>query len=379
MDSNPGVAGSVRHEISRLTADDLFLFNEGNHFRLWEKLGAHLVTEGGEEGVLFSVWAPNAESVSVVGDFNCYDSQAHPLRPTGSSGIWEGFVPGVRLGQTYKFHITSRVGGVHVEKADPFAVHGEVPPKSASVVWDLSYEWHDQEWMATRGEHHKLNAPASMYEMHLGSWMRVAEEENRSLSYREMAPRLVEHMQRMGFTHVELLPVMEHPFFGSWGYQVTGYFAPSARYGTPQDLMFLIDTLHQAGIGVILDWVPSHFPTDGHSLGQFDGTALYEHADPRKGFHPDWGSYIFNYGRHEVRSFLISNAMFWLDAYHADGFRVDAVASMLYLDYSRKQGEWIPNQYGGRENLEAIYFLRRCNEEIYKLHPDVQVIAEEST
>jgi 1,4-alpha-glucan branching enzyme len=379
MDSNPQAAGSVRHEISRLTADDLFLFNEGNHFRLWEKLGAHLVTEDGVEGVLFSVWAPNAEGVTVVGDFNRYDAQAHPLRPTGSSGIWEGFVPGVRLGQTYKFHITSRVGGVCTEKADPFAVHGEVPPKSASVVWDLSYEWHDQEWMASRGERHKLNAPASMYEMHLGSWMRVAEDENRSLSYREIAPRLVEHMQRMGFTHVELLPVMEHPFFGSWGYQVTGYFAPSARYGTPQDLMFLIDTLHQAGIGVILDWVPSHFPTDGHSLGQFDGTALYEHADPRKGFHPDWGSYIFNYGRHEVRSFLISNAMFWLDAYHADGFRVDAVASMLYLDYSRKQGEWIPNQYGGRENLDAIYFLRRCNEEIYKLHPDVQVIAEEST
>ncbi len=379
MDGNPRAVGLVRHEISRLTADDLFLFNEGNHFRLWEKLGAHLVTEDGVEGVLFSVWAPNAEAVAVVGDFNSYDPKAHPLRPTGSSGIWEGFVPGVRLGQTYKFHITSKVGGARIEKADPFAVHGEVPPKSASVVWDLSYDWHDQDWMAGRQARHGLGAPMSLYEMHLGSWMRVAEEENRSLSYREMAPRLVEHMQRMGFTHVELLPVMEHPFFGSWGYQVTGYFAPSARYGTPQDLMFLIDTLHQAGIGVILDWVPSHFPTDGHSLGKFDGTALFEHADPRKGFHPDWGSYIFNYGRHEVRSFLISNAMFWLDAYHADGFRVDAVASMLYLDYSRKQGEWIPNIHGGRENLEAIYFLRRCNEEIYKLHPDVQVIAEEST
>ncbi|HPC82593.1 MAG TPA: 1,4-alpha-glucan branching protein GlgB [Thermoanaerobaculaceae bacterium] len=371
--------GTVRHEVSLLTADDLFLFNEGSHFKLWEKLGAHLHTVDGVEGALFSVWAPNAERVAVVGDFNGYDHEAHPLRPTGSSGIWEGFVPGARQGLTYKFHITSRHNGIRAEKADPFAVAAEVPPKSASVLWDLAYEWHDQAWMATRHARNALDSPMALYELHLGSWMRVPEEGHRSLSYRELAPRLVEHVQRMGFTHVELMPVAEHPFFGSWGYQITGYFAPTSRYGTPQDFMYLIDTLHQAGIGVILDWVPSHFPTDGHGLGRFDGTALYEHADPRKGFHPDWGSYIFNYGRHEVRSFLISNAMFWLDVYHMDGLRVDAVASMLYLDYSRKDGEWIPNQYGGRENIEAIDFLRRCNSEIYKAHPDVQVIAEEST
>lgn len=376
--SRPG-PGAVRHDVSLLTADDLFLFNEGSHFKLWEKLGAHLHTVDGVEGALFSVWAPNAERVAVVGDFNSYDPAAHPLRPTGSSGIWEGFVPGARQGLTYKYHITSRHRGLRTEKADPFALTAEVPPKSASVVWDLSYGWQDQAWMATRHARNGLASPMSIYELHVGSWMRVPEEGNRSLSYRELAPRLVEHVQRMGFTHVELMPVAEHPFFGSWGYQITGYFAPTSRYGTPQDLMFLIDSLHQAGIGVILDWVPSHFPTDGHGLGQFDGTALYEHADPRKGFHPDWGSYIFNYGRHEVRSFLISNAMFWLDMYHIDGVRVDAVASMLYLDYSRKDGEWIPNTFGGRENIEAIEFLRRCNSEIYKVHPDVQVIAEEST
>lgn len=379
MGDGPSGHGAVRHDVSLLTADDLFLFNEGSHFRLWEKLGAHLHTVDGAEGALFSVWAPNAERVAVVGDFNAYDPRAHPLRPTGSSGIWEGFVPGVRAGLTYKYHITSRHHGIVTEKADPFAVTAEVPPKSASVVWSLDYDWHDQAWMATRHARNGLGSPMSIYELHLGSWMRVPEEGFRSLSYRELAPRLVEHVQRTGFTHVELLPVGEHPFFGSWGYQITGYFAPTSRYGTPQDFMYLVDTLHQAGIGVILDWVPSHFPTDGHGLGQFDGTALYEHADPRKGFHPDWGSYIFNYGRHEVRSFLISNAMYWLDVYHVDGLRVDAVASMLYLDYSRRQGEWIPNQFGGRENIEAIEFLRRCNSEIYKAHPDVQVIAEEST
>lgn len=379
MGNGPSGHGAVRHDVSLLTADDLFLFNEGSHFKLWEKLGAHLHTVDGVDGALFSVWAPNAERVAVVGDFNGYDPEAHPLRPTGSSGIWEGFVPGARQGLTYKYHITSRRNGVRAEKADPFAVTAEVPPKSASVVWDLAYDWNDQTWMATRHARNGLGSPMSIYELHLGSWMRVPEEGFRSLSYRELAPRLVEHVQRMGFTHVELMPVGEHPFFGSWGYQITGYFAPTSRYGTPQDFMFLVDALHQAGIGVILDWVPSHFPTDGHGLGQFDGTALYEHADPRKGFHPDWGSYIFNYGRHEVRSFLISNAMYWLDVYHLDGLRVDAVASMLYLDYSRTQGEWIPNQFGGRENIEAIELLRRCNSEVYKAHPDVQVIAEEST
>jgi len=369
----------VLSEVTMLTADDFYLFNEGSHFRLYEKLGSHPLTIDGQEGTHFAVWAPDAKQVSVTGDFNGWNRASHPLQPLGQSGIWGGFVPGLGKGAIYKYHIASRYKGYKVDKADPFANYYETPPKTASIIWDLSYDWADQEWMEKRHERNTLNAPMAIYEVHLGSWRRVTEEDNRPLTYREMAPQLAEYVNRMGFTHVEFLPVMEHPFFGSWGYQVTGYFAPTSRYGTPQDFMFLIDYLHQHNIGVILDWVPSHFPTDEHGLGFFDGTHLYEHAYPQKGFHPDWSSYIFNYGRNEVQSFLLSSAFFWLDKYHIDGLRVDAVASMLYLDYSRKSGEWMPNKYGGRENLEAITFLRRFNEEIYKSYPDVQTIAEEST
>jgi 1,4-alpha-glucan branching enzyme len=362
-----------------LTDQDLYLFNEGSHYRLHDKMGAHLVTQRDQAGAVFSVWAPNARSVSVVGSFNSWNPKSHRLEPRGSSGIWEGFVAGVTQGALYKFHIESRTGGYSVDKADPVGILHEQPPRTASVVWDLSYEWGDRDWMQKRGERNSLRAAQAIYEVHLGSWMRVPEENNRPLTYRETAPRLAEYVQRMGFTHVEFLPVMEHPFYGSWGYQTTGYFAPTSRYGTPQDFMYLVDYLHQRGIGVILDWVPSHFPSDEHGLAFFDGTHLYEHADARQGFHPDWKTYIFNYGRSEVRSFLMSSAMLWLDKYHADGLRVDAVASMLYLDYSRKQGEWIPNKFGGRENLDAIDFLRRFNQEVYKEHPDVQTTAEEST
>jgi len=370
---------TIRHDRSLLTNDDLYLFNEGSWLRAYEKLGAHPVQLGDETGVFFAVWAPNAREVSVIGDFNGWQPGFHPLAPRGNSGVWEGFIPGVEVGTRYKYHIVSHHNNYRVNKADPYGVFHETPPRTASIVWDLTYEWHDQQWMAQRRQRNALDAPMLIYEVHLGSWMRVPEEGNRWLTYRELAPRLAEHVQRLGFTHVEFLPVMEHPFYGSWGYQITGYFAPTSRYGTPQDFMYLIDYLHQQGIGVILDWVPSHFPTDEHGLIYFDGTHLYEHADPRRGFHPDWHSAIFNYGRHEVRTFLLSSAIFWLDRYHADGLRVDAVASMLYLDYSRKPGEWIPNEYGGRENLEAIAFLRRLNEEIYRLYPDVQTIAEEST
>lgn len=358
---------------------DLFLFNEGTHFRLYEKLGAHPVQGANTAGTYFAVWAPDAEQVSVIGEFNGWDKTSHPLQVKGQSGIWEGFFPEVGKGTIYKYHVVSRYNGYRVDKADPFAFYSEVPPKTGSVVWDLHYDWGDQDWMATRGQRNTLEAPIAIYEMHLGSWRRVPEEENRPLTYREMAHYLAEYVQKMGFTHVEFLPIMEHPFYGSWGYEVTGYFAPTSRYGTPQDLMYLIDYLHQRGIGVILDWVPAHFPRDEHGLGYFDGTHLFEHEDPRQGIHPDWDSFIFNYGRNEVRSFLISNALFWLDKYHIDGLRIDAVASMLYLDYSRKEGEWIPNEYGGRENLQAISFLRRFNEEVYKHYPDVQTIAEEST
>jgi 1,4-alpha-glucan branching enzyme len=365
--------------LAMLTDDDLFLFNEGSHFRLYEKLGAHPMIVNGQNGTYFAVWAPDARQVSVIGDFNGWDRNSHPLRPKGRSGIWEGFVPGAGSGAIYKYHVASRYRSYRVDKADPFAFRSETPPKTASVIWNLEYTWGDQEWMETRHGRKRLDAPMSIYEVHLGSWKRVPGEGSRSPTYRELAPQLAQHVWQMGFTHVEFLPVMEHPFFGSWGYQITGYFAPTSRYGTPQDFMYLLDYLHQHGIGVILDWVPSHFPNDEHGLGFFDGTHLYEHADPRKGFHPDWKSYIFNYGRPEVQSFLISSALFWLDKYHADGLRVDAVASMLYLDYSRKEGEWIPNKYGGRENLEAINFLRRLNEEVYKNYPDVQTIAEEST
>jgi 1,4-alpha-glucan branching enzyme len=369
----------VSYEVTRLSEDDLFLFNQGSHFRLYEKLGAHLMTVGEIHGTYFAVWAPGAEQVFVTGTFNDWNQGSHSLRPRGQSGIWEGFIPGVGHGTLYKYHIISRHDGYRVDKTDPFSVFNEIPPKTASIVWNLEYPWDDQEWMAARRRRNALDAPIAIYEVHLGSWRRVPEEGNRSLSYREMAPILAEYVQRMGFTHVEFLPVMDHPFFGSWGYQTTGYFAPSGNYGTPQDLMYLIDYLHQYGIGVILDWVPSHFPTDEHGLGYFDGTHLYEHADARQGIHADWNTFVFNYGRNEVQSFIISSALFWLDKYHADGLRVDAVASMLYLDYSRKEGEWIPNEYGGRENLEAIGFLRRFNAEVYRSYPDVQTVAEEST
>jgi 1,4-alpha-glucan branching enzyme len=366
-------------EPTRLTSDDLYLFNEGSLVNLYEKLGAHPGRVNGQEGTFFAVWAPDAERVSVIGSFNDWKQDAHYLSPRGSSGIWEGFVPGIGVGTLYKYHIRSRFNGYRVDKADPLSLFNEIPPKTASIVWDLSYEWNDADWMKRRRDRNALTAPMAIYEMHVGSWRRVAEEGHRSLSYREMAMPLAEYIRQMGFTHVEFLPLMDHPFFGSWGYQTTGYFAPSGNYGTPQDLMYLIDILHQHGIGVILDWVPSHFPTDEHGLGYFDGTHLYEHAHPKQGFHPEWNTFIFNFGRNEVRSFLISSALFWLDKYHIDGLRVDAVASMLYLDYARKEGEWIPNQYGGRENLDAVAFLRRFNEEVYTRYPDVQTTAEEST
>ena len=363
------------HADSLISAQDLYLFNEGTHTRLYDKLGARSV----KGGVRFAVWAPNAEYVSVVGDWNKWDRGAHPLEARDGSGIWEGTVAGVAPGARYKYHIASRFNGYKVDKTDPFGFSHEVPPKTASIVAGLDYTWEDGAWMATRRGRNSLTAPLSIYEVHLGSWRRVPEQGNRWLSYREIAAPLADHVRALGFTHVELLPIMEHPFYASWGYQLTGYFAPTARYGSPQDLMYLVDHLHREGIGVILDWVPSHFPMDEHGLGYFDGTHLFEHSDPRQGFHPDWKSSIFNYGRHEVRSFLLSSALFWLEKYHADGLRVDGVASMLYLDYSRQGGEWIPNQHGGRENLEAIGFLRQLNEAVYKDFPDVQTIAEEST
>ncbi|GFK93638.1 1,4-alpha-glucan branching enzyme GlgB [Fundidesulfovibrio magnetotacticus] len=370
---------NVLHGVSLLTDHDIYLFKEGTHFRLYEKLGSHTMTVDGMEGTLFAVWAPNARKVSVIGDFNGWDRKAHPMSARlDGSGIWECFAPGVGQGTVYKYHITSRHHGRHLEKGDPFAFAWEVPPRSASVVWKLDHQWKDAAWMAGRADASSLDAPMSVYEMHLGSWKRHPDTWD-SLSYQEMARQLPGYLTDMGFTHVEFLPVMEHPFYASWGYQTLGYFAPSSRYGTPQDFMDLVDALHAAGIGVILDWVPSHFPTDGHGLALFDGTHLYEHEDPRQGYHPDWKSGIFNYGRHEVRAFVISSALFWLDRYHADGLRVDAVASMLYLDYSRKEGEWVPNCFGGKENLEAIDLLRRLNEAAYTSFPGIQTIAEEST
>jgi 1,4-alpha-glucan branching enzyme len=381
-----GVKSSRRESQSQLspaqsfiTDDDLFLFNEGTHARLYDKMGAHHAKIDGRDGTYFAVWAPNAEAVSVAGNFNDWNKESHPLGRRANSGIWEGFLPEIGKGTLYKYFVRSRFMAYHAEKADPFSIFNEIPPKTASIVWDLDYSWRDQNWMAQRRERNSLGKPISIYEMHVGSWRRVPDAGNRSLSYRELAVQLVDHLKQTGFTHVEFLPLMDHPFFGSWGYQITGYFAPSGNYGTPQDLMFLIDTLHQNDIGVILDWVPSHFPADEHGLAYFDGTHLFEHADPRQGYHPDWNSYIFNYGRHEVRSFLISNALFWLDKYHIDGLRVDAVASMLYLDYARREGEWIPNRFGGRENLEAIDFLKRFNTAVYENYPDVQTFAEEST
>ncbi len=371
---------NVDHEFSLITEHDTYLFKEGNHFRLYEKLGSHLVTVDGVAGAFFAVWAPNAESVSVTGDFNGWSNESHLLAPRwDGSGIFSGFIPGLGKGAIYKYHIVSRENGYSVDKADPFARHCETPPRTGSIIWDTDYEWDDREWMQGRAKANALNAPYSIYEVHLGSWRRLPEQDNRSLNYREMADYLPGYVKEMGFTHVEFLPIMEHPFFGSWGYQTTGYFAPTSRYGTPQDFMYLVDVLHKNGIGVILDWVPSHFPSDEFGLTFFDGTHLFEHEDPKKGFHPEWNSYIFNHGRYEIRAFLISSALFWLDKYHADGLRVDAVASMLYLDYARQEGEWIPNVHGGKENLDAIYFIRRFNEAVYTEYPDVQTIAEEST
>ena len=366
---------SVEHG-GRLTAEDVFLFHEGSHLRVHERLGCHLGEHGGERGAWFAVWAPHAREVSVIGSFNGWTPGTAALRAVGDSGMFEQFVPGVAKGDRYKFHIRSTHREYWVDKADPYGILHEQPPRTASVVWDLEYAWHDDAWMASRGTHNALDAPMSIYEVHFGSWRRP---DGTMPRYREIAPRLADYCREMGFTHVELLPVMEHPFYGSWGYQVTGNFAPTSRHGTPQDFMSLVDTLHGAGVGVILDWVPSHFPTDEHGLAYFDGTHLYEHADPRQGLHPDWRTYIYNYNVGGVVSFLLSSAVHWLDRYHVDGLRVDAVASMLYLDYSRDEGAWIPNRHGGRENLEAIEFLRKLNTVVYEAFPGVQTIAEEST
>jgi 1,4-alpha-glucan branching enzyme len=362
---------------SALTDHDIYLFREGNHSRLYEKLGCHFLTENDRDGAQFAVWAPNARAVSVVGDFNGWDSTALQLAARwDGSGIWEGHAPMLAQGDAYKYLVVS-ANGHGTYKGDPYAYCWECPPRTAARAWRLDYQWNDGEWMRARRARNALDAPLSIYEVHLGSWRRGARGE--WLDYRELARQLAGHVKHMGYTHVEILPVTEHPFYGSWGYQTTGYFAPTSRYGSPQDFMFLVDTLHQHGIGVILDWVPSHFPSDEHGLAHFDGTHLYEHANPQQGYHPEWNSLIFNYGRHEVRAFLLSSALFWLDKYHIDGLRVDAVASMLYLDYARKAGEWIPNTFGGRENLAAIQFLQSLNQAAYRDHPDIQIMAEEST
>lgn len=365
--------------ISRFTDFDIELFRAGKHYRIYDKLGSHIMEADGQKGVYFAVWAPTAKQVSVMGSFNRWNVSSHPLKPRwDGSGIWEGFFTEAKKGDAYKYRVVS-YDNKKYDKGDPYARRWETPPSTASVVWDTWYEWTDKKWMEQRKEKAGHPQPMSVYEVHLGSWKKVKEEANRSLSYVELADELVAYVKSMNFTHVEFMPVMEHPYTPSWGYQITGYYAPSNRFGTPQDFMYLVEQLHKADIGVILDWVPSHFPTDGHGLSYFDGTHLYEHADPRKGYHPDWKSLIFNLGRSEVKSFLISNALFWLELYHADGLRVDAVASMLYLDYSRKEGEWEPNQYGGRENLESVTFLREFNEAVYSNYPDTVTIAEEST
>jgi 1,4-alpha-glucan branching enzyme len=364
---------------SRFSDFDISLFKAGKHYKLFEKLGSHVVDHLGTSGTYFAVWAPNAIQVFVEGNFNGWNKASHPMQVRwDESGIWEIFIPGIKSGEVYKYFIQSN-SGEHLEKADPFALRWEEPPSTASIVWDTWYEWSDSSWMKSRYDFNSLNKPMSVYEMHFGSWVRSPESPDEFLSYRQMAEKLIPYLLETGFTHVEFLPLMEHPFYPSWGYQITGYFAATSRYGTPQDLMYLIEQLHLSGIGVIMDWVPSHFPGDEHGLYRFDGTHLFEHEDMKKGFHPDWKSFIFNYGRNEIKSFLISNAIFWLDRYHADGLRVDAVASMLYLDYSRKEGEWIPNKNGGRENLEAISFIKEFNEAVYSHFPDVQTIAEEST
>ena len=362
-----------------LTDYDLYLFNSGDHHRIYDKLGSHAFEVNGVSGVQFAVWAPNARSVSVVGGFNNWDRRRHAMRVLGASGVWEIFIPGLKECELYKFQIRTKSGNV-LEKADPYATEMEQRPKTASKINFLKqHEWKDEEWINSRSGSDHLGEPISIYEVHLGSWARVTEEQNRWLTYREIAVKLVAYVKERGYTHIELLPIMEHPFDASWGYQVTGYFAPTSRFGSPQDFMFFVDYCHQNNIGVILDWVPAHFPKDQFALAQFDGTHLYEHADPRKGEHQDWGTYIFNYGRKEVRNFLISNALFWIDKYHIDGLRIDAVASMLYLDYSRKKGEWIPNEYGGRENPDAIQFLKDTNRLVRQYYPGTLTIAEEST
>ena len=365
----------VKYGFSLLTEYDVFLFRKGAHGNLWEKLGSHEMVFQGEEGVFFALWAPGADSVFVTGDFNDWNKQSHALRKRqDGSGIWEGFVPSVKRGSLYKYVI--RRGNYVQEKADPFARRTETPPKTASVVWNPLHTWEDEKWMRSRWQKNNVRAPMSIYEVHLGSWKR---SEGKDLSYGELAEQLVPYVKDLGFTHVEFMPVMEHPFYGSWGYQCTSYFSPTARYGLPEDCMALVDAFHKAGIGVLFDWVPSHFPTDGFSLGFFDGTHLYEYADMRKGYHRDWHSFIFDYSSGEVRSFLISSAMYWVKVFHADGLRVDGVASMLYLDYSRREGEWVPNEYGGKENVEAVHFLQTLNSTLYKAFPDIQMIAEEST
>tara|TARA_R110001583_G_scaffold84281_4_gene221847 strand:+ start:8909 stop:10816 length:1908 start_codon:yes stop_codon:yes gene_type:complete len=364
---------------SLFTDFDINLFKGGKHYRLYEKFGSHLITLNGVEGTYFAVWAPTANQVSVIGDFNFWKDGEHKLNVRwDSSGIWEGFIPLVEKGMAYKYKIHSNNQGYISEKADPYARRNEHPPKTASIVWDDNYQWKDKSWLKTRKKHNALDAPYSVYEVHLGSWKRHAEED-RFLSYFELADDLVNYVKDMNFTHVEFMPIMEFPYDPSWGYQITGYFAPTSRFGYPEEFKYLVDKLHENGIGIILDWVPSHFPEDAHGLGYFDGSELYEHPDKKKGYHQDWKSLIFNYERNEVRSFLISNAIFWLDQYHVDGLRVDAVASMLFLDYSREEGEWDPNIYGGNENLAVISFLKELNVEVYRSFPDVQTIAEEST
>jgi 1,4-alpha-glucan branching enzyme len=364
---------------SAISEFDLYLLAEGTHYRAYEKLGAHLTGKDGKRGVQFAVWAPNAKRVSIIGDFNNWNPNA-AIMSSSPAGIWEGFVPDIGQGASYKYHIESRYRDYKVDKADPYGFAAEIRPNTASRVWNLdNYSWHDESWMKNRTNTNSLSSPLSFYEVHLGSWKRALEEGNRWLTYRELAPLLADYVHDAGFTHIELLPVMEHPFDGSWGYETLGYFAPTSRFGTPDDFMYLVDYLHQRGIGVVLDWVPAHFPKDEAGLGYFDGSHLYEHEDPRQGEHPDWNTFVFNYGRNEVQNFLISNALFWLDKYHVDGLRVDAVASMLYLDYGRREGEWIPNRFGGKENLDAIHFLRTLNEHVYGAYPDTMMVAEEST
>jgi len=372
---------SVFYDLSRFSEYDVYLFREGKHTKLYNHFGAHLMHREGKHGVYVALWAPNAIAVSVRGDFNSYDINSHHLKKRDDeSGIWEGFIEGIDVGMTYKYHIHTREHNANPDKADPFAFYAEVAPASASKIWSLnSYKWQDKSWMHERKKHNSHNSPISIYEVHLGSWRRKAQEENRFLTYTEAAHELSKYLVEMNFTHIELLPITEYPFDGSWGYQVSGYFAPTARYGNPNEFMEFVDIMHQAGIGVILDWVPSHFVMDGHALMNFDGSCLYEHKDPRQGYHPQWGSAIFNYDRDEVRSFLISSAMFWLERYHLDGIRVDAVSSMLYLNYAREEGEWIPNKFGGNENLGAIKFLQDLNTFVYGAFDDIMMFAEEST